>query len=104
MNVTEKNVASFEARRHFGELIDGVKAGEKFVITEHGKQVAAVVPLTVYENWKKEREEAFQTMFAIMDEASAHANLSEEEAMQLALEAVAAVRAEKNKEADTIPT
>src|SRR5258706_16372568 len=31
-SVTEESVPSFEARRHFGKLIDGVKAGDKFVI------------------------------------------------------------------------
>jgi prevent-host-death family protein len=43
-SVTEKSVPSFEARRHFGKLIDGVKAGDKFVIKEHGQPVAAIVP------------------------------------------------------------
>ena len=57
-SVTEKSVPSFEARRHFGKLIDGVKAGDKFVIKEHGQPVAAIVPLALYEQWKKEREEA----------------------------------------------
>ena len=43
-SVTEKSVPSFEARRHFGKLIDDVKAGDKFVIKEHGQPVAAIVP------------------------------------------------------------
>jgi len=95
-SVTEKSVPSFDARRHFGKLIDGVKAGGKFVIKEHGQPVAAIVPLALYEQWKQEREEALTSLSTLMDEASANANLSEEDAMKLALEAVAAVRAEAN--------
>lgn len=90
LNLSEKNIASFEARRHFGELIDGVKSGEKFVITEHGKQVAAVVPLAIYETWKKDREEFFNMLHDMQDTA----NLSGYEAVELANKTVKAVRAE----------
>lgn len=91
LDVTEKQIASFEARRHFGELIDGVKSGDKFLITEHGKQVAAVVPLKIYEGWKKER----QTFFDQVRDISKQVNLSPEKADRLAAEAVNAVRTAK---------
>src|SRR2546422_774884 len=87
--VTEKTIAAFEARRHFGKMIDQVKLGENFVVEEYGEPVAAFVPLQIYEAWKKDRKR----FFATMREAAETANLSEVEANKLAAEAVEAVRA-----------
>jgi prevent-host-death family protein len=89
--VTEKTIAAFEARRYFGKILDGVKAGEKFVVEEYGEPVAAVVPLAMYTQWKREREAFFDQMEAIAQEV----NLSPQEAERIATEAVQAVRARK---------
>jgi prevent-host-death family protein len=91
--VNEQTIAAFDARRNFGKLLNGIKAGMKFVVKEHGEPVAAVVPLEEYEKWKQEREDAFRELSTIMDEAADNAHLSEKQALQLATDAVTAVRA-----------
>ena len=58
------------------------------MVQVHGEKVAALVPLDIYENWERDQE----AFFALMDEAATNANLSEENAMELANEAVKAVR------------
>ena len=37
-------VSAFEAKTHFGELLDRVSWGEEVVITRHDKPVARLVP------------------------------------------------------------
>jgi prevent-host-death family protein len=37
-------VTAFEAKTHFGELLDRVSRGEEVVITRHDKPVARLVP------------------------------------------------------------
>jgi antitoxin (DNA-binding transcriptional repressor) of toxin-antitoxin stability system len=86
--VTEKTIAAFEARRYFGKVLDGVKAGDKFVVEEYGEPVAAVIPLRIYNQWKKDREAFFDQM----EEIAEAVNLSPEEADRLAAEVVQAVR------------
>ena len=38
------NMSAFEAKTHFGELLDRVSKGEEVVITRHDKPVARLVP------------------------------------------------------------
>lgn len=91
----EKTIAAFDARRQFGKVLRDVETrGHSFVVERHGEPVAAVVPLRLYEQWKRERN----NFFALLHKAQQNANLSEEEAEALALEAVAAVRAERRAE------
>ena len=87
----EKTIGAFEVRRQFGKILHEVVAeGERFVVERHGEPVAAVVPIAVYEQWKKARDAFFDRLRA----ASERANMSPEEADELASEAVKAVRAE----------
>jgi len=86
----EKTIAAFEARRKFGKILQEVAGkGDKFVVERHGEPVAAVVPMEVYENWKRQRTEFFDLIRSMQQEA----NLDPEEAEQVANEAVQAVRA-----------
>ena len=86
----EKTVGAFEARRSFGKILQEVVArGDKFVVERHGEAVAAVVPIEVYEQWKRARGEFFDRLRA----ASETANLAPEEAERLAAEVVEAIRA-----------
>ena len=39
------NIGAFEAKTHLSRLLEKVAAGEKFVITRHGKPVAQLVPI-----------------------------------------------------------
>ncbi len=41
-----KSVGAFEAKTHLSQLLDAVEAGERIVITRHGKPVAELAPPT----------------------------------------------------------
>lgn len=89
----EKVIAAFDARRQFGKLLNDVSArGDNFVVERHGEPVAAVVPIEVYRQWKRQRDEFFANMQAIAERV----DLPEDEAMALANEAVHAVRSQRD--------
>jgi hypothetical protein len=64
------------------------------VVKKNGERLAAIVPIDMLEKWEDRRAAFFEKMRAVSEQA----NVSEEEAMQLADAAVQAVRAEKRKE------
>lgn len=85
----EKMIGAFEARRQLGKILKEVSGkGDRYVVEYHGEAVAAVVPIELYEQWKREREAFFDKLQAV----SERANLAPEEADALAQEAVQAVR------------
>jgi len=85
----EKTLGASEARRQLGRiLLAVVTKGDRYVLTYHGESIAAVVPMAVYDGWKRRRE-AFLDW---LEEMAVTANLSPEEADALASEAVRAVR------------
>lgn len=85
----EKTVGAFEARRQLGQILKAVAGrGDRYVLESHGEPVAVVVPLALYEGWKRWRE-AFFDQLEVM---AATADLSPEEADALAAEAVRAAR------------
>lgn len=73
-------------------LEDVAVRGDHVIVEDHGEAVAVIVPFRMYEQWKQEEDD----FLTLLNEAQQNANLSEEEAMELALEAVAAVRAERH--------
>ena len=86
----EKTIGAFEARRSFGRILQDVAAkGERVVVQRHGQPIAALVPIHIYEQWKKEREAFFDQIESV----ARRANLSSAEADELANEAVRDVRA-----------
>lgn len=90
----EKVIAAFEVRRQLGKVLDDVIArGDSYIVERHGEAVAAVVPIKLYEQWKRSRDAFFDRMA----EMAATAQMSEDEAMALALEAQQAVRAERRR-------
>ena len=85
----EGSISAFEAQRCFdGVLKDVLASGESFVVERHGEPVAAVVPIKVYEQWKRGRGAFFSRIRA----ASERADMSPNEAQILAEEAVRGVR------------
>lgn len=87
----EKMIGAFEARRQLGKILKEVSGkGDRYVVEYHGEPVAAVVPIQLYEQWKRRREAFFDKMRLTAERA----NLSEEEAMTLAQEAIQAVRSQ----------
>src|SRR5829696_210374 len=90
--MTTKTMSAWEARRNFGKVLNEVTRNRRSVIVEsHGEPVAAIVPLHVLERYEK----GIDRFLEIANKAAARANLSEEEAMEIALREVAAHRAEK---------
>jgi len=87
----EKVLGITKAREEFSTIVEQVQhQGDTYVISRHGKPAAAVVPIQVYEEWKRQRNEFFE----FIRQAQQQADLSPEEADQIAVEAVKAVRAE----------
>lgn len=75
-----------EARTRFSELVDQVRyQGTTVTLLKSGKPAAVLVPVELYEQWKSERIQA-----------KIEAPLSDEEAIDLALEAQKAVRAKSD--------
>lgn len=45
-----------ELRNRTGEVIDAVEAGERVVLTRHGRPIADIVPHTVRQRWMSGEE------------------------------------------------
>ena len=87
----ERMLGITQAREEFSTVIEQVQyQGDSYIISRHGKPAAAVVPMEVYENWMRQREEFFDLVRQVQQEAS----LAPEQAERLAAEAVAAIRAQ----------
>ena len=85
----EKILGVTQARADFSVLVEQVQyQGDTYIINRHGKPAAAVVPIQVYEAWKRQRSEFFD----FIRQAQEQADLSPEEAEQLAADAVKAIR------------
>ena len=87
----ERMLGITQAREEFSTVIEQVQyQGDSYIISRHGKPAAAVVPMEVYENWMRQREEFFD----LVRQAQQEASLAPEQAERLAAEAVAAIRAQ----------
>jgi prevent-host-death family protein len=85
----ERRIGAFEARRNFGKVLNDVMAkGDQVVVERHGEEVAVVVPIHVYRNWRARRDRLFDEFEAM----AARANMTEEEAEEFAREVIADVR------------
>jgi prevent-host-death family protein len=85
----EKELTITEARKRLHTLVKHVQCqGDTYVITRYGRPAVAVVPLRVYEVWQDQRRAFFDSVRDMQETA----NLSPEEAEQIANEAIAAVR------------
>ena len=88
----EKTTNSSTLRSKLSQVLDEVQfKQDSYVIERKGRPVAAIVPLTVYENWKRSRERFFETVKRIQE---ANEDIDPDEVMQDILEAQRAVRAE----------
>jgi prevent-host-death family protein len=89
----EKILGVSEARKELGDLVEKVQyQGDAYIISRRGTPAAAVVPVQVYENWRRQRDE----LFSLIREMQGEADLDPDEAELLAAEAVTAVRRETN--------
>lgn len=48
-----REIAAFEAKNKFGQLLDRVEHGEEITITRHGKEIARLVPAGVASTARK---------------------------------------------------
>lgn len=87
----EKLLGITEAREKFGSVVEQVQfQGNTYIIQRHGKPAAAIVPIEVYESWKKERK----AFFDLIRQSQAQANLAAEEAEKFAAEVTTSIRAQ----------
>jgi prevent-host-death family protein len=85
----ERTIGAFDARRQFGKVLNEVVAHRDcYVVERHGEAIAAVVPIKLYEQWKRSREAFFDRMEASGERVS----MPEEEAALLVQTATQAVR------------
>lgn len=57
----EETVSAAEANREFSKLLRGVREGNSYVVTSHGRPVAKLVPVS---KSPEEREAAFEKLMA----------------------------------------
>lgn len=81
-----------EARRRLYALVVGAqRRRESCLITRYGEPAAALVPISVYEEWHRHQREAF---FDLVRDLQKEAGPCPEEAGRVAGDAVSGVRAE----------
>jgi prevent-host-death family protein len=89
----EKEVGVTKARDMLRTILDEVQyRGDKYVVSRHGEPAVAIVPLEVYENWKKQRQRLLQL---IQEVQSANEEYDPDEVMADVLEAQQTVRGQK---------
>lgn len=88
----EKELGVTKAREMLRTILDEVQyRGDKYVISRHGEPAAAVVPLEIYENWKKRRRRLLELIQEVQE---ANEGADPEEVMRDALEAQQAIRSQ----------
>ncbi len=86
----ERQLGITEARKLLARIVDAVKyEGDNYVIVRHGEPVAAVVPMSVYRRWKRERQELFDVIRRIQ---AANPDADPNQVMEEVLKAQQAVR------------
>lgn len=94
MKTMETVLGVTKAREKLSEIVESVQyQNEAYIISRHGRPAAAVVPVEVYESWKRQRKEFFD-LIREFQEASGEAN--PDEVMQDVLEAQQAVRSQQS--------
>ena len=91
--IMEKTISTHEARKDMSRMIQGVLAkGDKYVVERHGEPVAVLVPVNVYNQWKRIRARFFDAV----RKSQQQSNLSAEEAERITQEAISHIRSQEN--------
>jgi len=86
----ERELGITKAREEFSSIVEKVQyQGDMFIINRHGKPAAAVVPVKLYEEWKRQRRELFDTIRGIQE---ANKEADPDQVMEDVLQAQQAVR------------
>ena len=89
----EKMIGLTEARKQFSGIVNEVMyQGDTYVIEKQGKPAAAVVPMDVYEQWRRRRERFFDL---IRDAQEQNLDVDAAAIMQDVLDAQQAVRSQQ---------
>jgi len=63
-----KVLSPIEVRDRLGQIIEeAYYSGKQFVIARRGRPMAAIVPISEYEKWEKERQEFFDLVFKVQE-------------------------------------
>lgn len=82
-----------KAREKLSEIVESVQyQNDAYIISRHGRPAAAIVPVEVYESWKRQRKELF-ALITQFQQASGQAD--PDVVMQEVLAAQQAVRRER---------
>ncbi|MYA69586.1 type II toxin-antitoxin system Phd/YefM family antitoxin [Candidatus Poribacteria bacterium] len=88
-----KEVSATELQQKLGELLDGVhRNGDRLIVKDANKSLAAIVPIEAYEEMLQQREKAFSVLDRIWKKVPA---VSEKEAQADIKQAIAEVRTER---------
>jgi len=61
--IMERKLGVAEAREKFSDIVEQVQyQGDTYLISRHGKPAVAVVPVEVYETWKRQRKIFFDSI------------------------------------------
>ena len=96
----QREVTAMNVRQNLGELLNEVQyKHDSVVITKAGKPVAAMVDMQTYERMRRKKDNGeFERVWA--EYSKGFDDLTEEQQMELAIEMVAEVRAERNTNAE----
>lgn len=93
-----KEVSAIELQQKFIELLNGVyHNGDRLIVKQDDKPLAAIIPIEIYDRLIKQREEAFSVLDRIWEKVP---KVSEEEAQADIEQAIAEVRAEKSRKSE----
>lgn len=85
----EKTLGVTKARELLRKIGDAVKyQGEKYIIERDGEPAVAIVPLAIYQEWKRNRQELIATITAFQESSGDN---DPDAMMELALEAQEAI-------------
>ncbi len=88
----EKVINSSSLRSRLSPVLDEVQFNrDNYIIERKGKPAAAIVPLELYENWRRNRDQFFEIVHEVQQ---ANQSADPDEVMRLVLEAQQAVRNE----------
>lgn len=83
-----------EARDKLGQIIEeAYYSGNQFIIARRGKPMAAIIPISDYQKWQKEKEEFFNLIGEVWE---ANKDADQEQVEKDVLGAIQEVRRKKS--------
>lgn len=88
-----------EARSRFGEIVDEVQyQGDTVVLEKNGKPAAALISMSMFERFIKNREAAYQVVLEVQKQ-NEDLEMTEEELLKFVNEVTHEMRAKNNQSA-----